>query len=76
MPSRTFQHSSVATARVARVWEAMNDPKSWESISGVDRVIESVIDPQGHLQGFTFESVAAGKRYLGRARRQVGSRRK
>ncbi len=68
MPSQTFQHSSVATAPVARVWAAMDDPKSWEAISGVDRVFDPLVDPEGHLQGFSFESVAAGKQYLGRAR--------
>ena len=46
----------------------MDDPKSWEAISGVDRVLNPVVDAEGHLQGFSFESVAAGKRYLGRAR--------
>ena len=46
----------------------MDDPKSWEAISGVDRVLDPVVDPEGHLQGFSFESVAAGKKYLGRAR--------
>ncbi len=45
----------------------MNDPKSWESIPGVDRILESVVDQEDQLQGFSFESLAAGKRYLGRA---------
>jgi hypothetical protein len=50
------------------VWAALDDPKSWEAISGVDRVMSPVIDDEGHLQGFSFESVAAGKKYVGRAR--------
>jgi hypothetical protein len=45
----------------------LNDPRSWESIPGVDRILESVIDQEDQLQGFSFESVAAGKKYLGRA---------
>jgi carbon monoxide dehydrogenase subunit G len=53
---------------VARVWAALDDPSSWEAISGVDRVMSPSIDDEGHLQGFAFESVAAGKKYVGQAR--------
>jgi carbon monoxide dehydrogenase subunit G len=67
VPSRSFHESAIADAMIASVWGALNDPKSWESIPGVDRIVESVVDPDGQLQGFSFESVAAGKRYLGRA---------
>ena len=67
MPSQSFQHSCVAAAPVARVWAALDDPKSWEAISGVDRVMNHRVDEKGHLQGFLFESVAAGKKYEGRA---------
>jgi len=67
VPSRSFQHSAIAHAPIAKVWEALNDPKSWESVPGVDRILESVIDQEGQLQSFSFESLAAGKRYLGRA---------
>jgi len=57
----------MADAVISSVWGALNDPRSWESIPGVDRIVESVMDPDGQLQGFSFESVAAGKKYLGRA---------
>ena len=67
MPSQSFQHSSIAAAPVARVWAALDDPRSWEAISGVDRVKNPVTDAEGHLKGFSFESVAAGKKYQGRA---------
>ncbi len=67
MPSQSFQHSSLAAAPVARVWASLDDPKSWEAISGVDRVLNHLVDEKGHLQGFSFESVAAGKKYIGRA---------
>lgn len=67
MPGKTFQQSAIAEASIDRIWDALNDSKSWESIPGVDRIVDSVVDPEGQLQGFTFESVAAGKKYLGRA---------
>jgi len=57
----------MADAVIATVWGALNNPQSWEAIPGVDRIVESVVDPDGQLQGFSFESVAAGKKYLGRA---------
>jgi len=67
VPRRTFQHAAIADAPAVTVWAALNDPKSWESVPGVDRILESVIDQEGQLQRFTFESIAAGKRFLGRA---------
>jgi len=67
VPSRTFQHSAIADALLGRVWAALNDPKSWESVPGVDRILESAVDTEGQLQGFSFESLAAGRKYLGRA---------
>ena len=67
MPSKTFHQSAIADALIDRVWEALNDPKSWESVPGVDRILESLVDHEGQLQGFSFESIAAGKKYLGRA---------
>jgi hypothetical protein len=67
VPGKTFQQSAIAEAPIARVWGALNNPKSWESVPGVDRIIESVIDTEGELQGFSFESEAAGRKYLGHA---------
>ena len=67
MPTRSFQHSTIAHAQTPRVWGALNEPRSWESISGVDRILDSVVDQEGQLQGFSFESVAAGKKYVGKA---------
>lgn len=67
MPSKSFQQSAVAHAGVEAVWSALNSPESWESVPGVDRILESVVDLEGQLQGFSFETVAAGKRYRGRA---------
>jgi hypothetical protein len=67
VPSRSFHESAFADAVIAIVWGALNDPQSWESVPGVDRILESMVDHDGQLQGFSFESVAAGKKYLGRA---------
>lgn len=67
MPSQTFTASATAPSSAERVWESLDDPQTWESIGGVDRVFDPRIDEQGRLQGFSFESVAAGKRYVGQA---------
>jgi hypothetical protein len=50
-----------------RVWSALQRPETWEGVAGVDRVHDPVIDHNGALRGFAFESVVAGKKYLGQA---------
>lgn len=65
MPSQTFTHRSTTSATIAEVWSALDRPHTWESIAGIDRVFDPEIDAQGRLRGFSFETVAGGKRYVG-----------
>ena len=67
MPSQTFTHEAATRAGIADVWSALDRPDTWEAIGGVDRVFDPDIDDQGRLRGFSFETVAAGKRYVGLA---------
>jgi len=67
VPSQTFSHSSSTTAPIQDVWAALDRPETWEAIGGVDRVFDPRIDDQGKLQGFSFETVAGGKRHTGTA---------
>lgn len=67
VPTETFTHSATTSASVAEVWHALEQPETWEAIGGVDRVLDPVVDEEGKLQGFSFETVAAGSRYMGRA---------
>lgn len=67
MPKETFTHSAITRAKRTEVWKALDAPKTWEGIGGVDRVIDPVIDRDGHLRGFSFETAVAGKTYLGKA---------
>lgn len=67
VPKDSFSHSAVAPAPVDEVWDALDQPETWEAIGGVNRVTEPVIDANGRLRGFSFEVLAAGKMYLGKA---------
>ncbi len=67
MPSQTFQHAATTRATVESVWTALDEPKTWEAIPGVDRVIDPIIDSSGRLQGFSFESAVGGMTYRGEA---------
>lgn len=49
------------------VWEALDQPRTWEAIGGVDRIVDPRIDEKGRLMGFSFETIAAGRRYVGEA---------
>lgn len=67
MPSQRFTHQSTTSAPIAEVWAALDQPETWEAIGAVDRVFDPVIDEEGRLRGFSFDTIAAGKRYIGDA---------
>ena len=68
MPSQKFSYSATTAASRDTVWAALQEPKSWEGVSGVDRVKDPIIDGDGALRGFSFDSQVAGKAYVGTAR--------
>jgi hypothetical protein len=45
----------------------LDKPATWESIGGIDRVIDPDIDDRGRLLGFTFDTEVGGKAYRGLA---------
>jgi hypothetical protein len=65
VPSQTVTHTAVADVASDAVWASLDRPATWEAIGGVDRVFDPVIDPAGRLQGFSFDTVAGGRRYVG-----------
>ncbi len=67
MSGKTFQHAAVTSASVSDVWKSLDEPATWEAIPGVDRVIDPVVDANGRLRGFSFESDVGGRKYLGKA---------
>ena len=67
MPSQTFTHEATADAPVDEVWATLDRPETWESIGGVDRVFDPKIDDRGRLVGFSFDTLAGGRRYVGTA---------
>lgn len=67
MPRETFTHSATTPTGISDVWDALEQPETWQGIAGVDRVYNPHIDSDGHLQGFSFETVVGGRKYLGRA---------
>ena len=67
MPSQTFIHEASTDAPIEAVWAKLDQPDTWESIGGVDRVFDPKIDDQGRLIGFSFDTVAAGRKYVGKA---------
>lgn len=76
VPSQTFTHTAFTAAGIDEVWAALDRPETWESIGGVDHVFDPRIDGDGKLRGFSFDTVAAGKRYIGEAtpgRREEGT---
>ncbi|MGH8914366.1 MAG: SRPBCC family protein [Acidimicrobiia bacterium] len=67
MPSQTFQHAASTPAAIGTVWKMLDEPRTWEAVPGVDRVVDPVVDAWGRLQGFSFDSKVGGKTHRGRA---------
>jgi len=67
VPERSFQYAATTSGPVPSVWSALDQPKTWEAIPGVDRVVDPIVDGSGHLKGFAFESVVGGRTHLGHA---------
>jgi hypothetical protein len=67
VPTQTFTHSASTQASIEEVWAAFDHPETWEAIGGVDRVFDPTIDGEGRLQGFSFDTIAAGRTYVGKA---------
>lgn len=65
VPSETFQHETTSPVPIERVWKALDDPVTWESISGIDRVYDPQFDDHDRLVGFAFDTEVGGKRYKG-----------
>lgn len=65
VPSDSFTHTAEATASIGEVWATLDEPSTWEAIGGVDRVFDPRIDAEGRLQGFSFDTIAAGRKYVG-----------
>ncbi len=67
VPSQTFTHEATTSAPIDEVWAALDRPQTWEAFGGVDRVYDPVVDAEGRLQGFSFDTRAGGSTYIGTA---------
>ena len=67
MPSQVFTHEATTDAAVEAVWDRLDQPDTWEAIGGVDRVFDPKVDDEGRLLGFSFDTHAAGRKYVGTA---------
>jgi carbon monoxide dehydrogenase subunit G len=65
VPNASFSHSAVVSSSREQVWAALDLPETWNSIAGVDRVHEPIMDSEGRLHGFKFDTLVAGKAYEG-----------
>ena len=68
MARESFNHSTTVNAPRTAVWAALDLPETWNAVAGVERVHEPVIDDDGKLRGFKFDTVVAGRAYEGIAR--------
>jgi len=67
VPAQTFSHTAIAAVEPSEVWATFDNPTTWESIGGIDRVHDARIGPTGRLEGFSFDTEVAGKKYVGTA---------
>ena len=67
MPRETFSHTAIASAPIDDVWAALEHAQTWESIGGIDKVVDPIVNSEGQLMSFSFDSMVAGKPYRGKA---------
>lgn len=65
MPRESFNHSTIVNASRSTVWATLDRPETWNAVAGVERVHAPVIDSDGKLRGFKFDTVVAGVAYEG-----------
>lgn len=49
------------------MWASLGESKTWEGVTGVDRVFDEVFDDDGALGGFKFYTSLGGRQYIGTA---------
>lgn len=67
VPTASFRHTVQVEAPPSHVWAAFDLPETWNSIPGVERVHQPVVDEKGRLGGFLFDTVIGGTTYEGEA---------
>jgi carbon monoxide dehydrogenase subunit G len=60
-----FTHSATVNASAEHAWEVLQDPQTWGTIAGVERVYDARHTPDGVLRSYRFTVKAAGKSYEG-----------
>jgi hypothetical protein len=65
MPSQSFQSAARTAVPVDEAWTALQHPRVWEGIAGVDHVTDAEHDPDGNLTGFAFAAIVGRMRYPG-----------
>ncbi len=67
MPRETFSHTARVPVPPEDLWPALDAPATWEGITGIDRVLDPIVDEQGRLAGFSFETRIGSVGYRGTA---------
>lgn len=66
MPRLTVSHGAASFLPPSDVWAALQHPRVWEAIPGIDRVVASESDGD-RLVGFEFLATVGGRAHRGRA---------
>ena len=64
----TFSHSSPLTVSAGEAWDALQDPRTWGAIAGVDEITKVSLDKDGNLRGYSFKVTAGLNVVRGSAR--------
>jgi carbon monoxide dehydrogenase subunit G len=67
LPRETFIEEAVTPIARETAWRALDQPSTWEGITGVDRVHDPEFDADNRLRGFSFETRIGGSPYPGKA---------
>ena len=68
MPSASFQHSVTVPLDAEAVWDALQQPATWEGIGPMDRVYDARQGADGTLTAYGWNASIAGRHWSGTAR--------
>ncbi len=63
-----FTHSVSVDTSLESAWQVLQQPETWGTIAGVERVYDAHHSPDGVLRSYRFTVKAAGKTYEGTAK--------
>ncbi len=65
MPNARFHHHATASSDIDTAWTILQDPTTWGSLAGVEKITNVARNESGDLASYEFVARAGGRAYPG-----------